>query len=82
MRDFRIIIGTTLGGFLLAGSALAADVQMSIQPQLIGLLDRAVLKIEFIDTKGDAVDIPEIDGLRIQYKGQSSETRIVNMKHS
>jgi hypothetical protein len=53
---------------------------MSIQPQLISLLDRAVLKIEFIDTQGDAVDFPEIDGLNIRYQGQSSETRIVNFK--
>jgi len=58
----------------------AADVQMSIQPQLVSLLDRAVLKIEFIDTKGEAVDIPEVDGLDIRYQGQSSETRIVNFK--
>lgn len=55
---------------------------MSIQPQLISLLDRAVLKIEFIDTKGDAVDIPAVDGLQIHYQGQSSETRIVNMQSS
>ncbi|MEN7972313.1 MAG: BatD family protein [Verrucomicrobiota bacterium] len=70
-----------LGIFLCTG-AFAADVRMSIEPQLISLLDRAVLKIEFIDTKGDAVDIPNIEGLRIQYQGQSSETRIVNMKRT
>ena len=55
---------------------------MSIQPQLISLLDRAVLKVEFLDTKGDAVDFPKIEGLSIQYQGQSSETRIVNFKSS
>jgi len=55
---------------------------MSMEPQLISLLDRAVLKIEFIGTKGDAVNIPEVDGLQIQYQGQSSETRIVNFKRS
>lgn len=66
----------------MVANAFAADVRMSIEPQLISLLDRAVLKIEFIDTKGDAVDIPEIEGLRIQYQGQSSETRIVNMKRT
>ena len=55
---------------------------MSVEPQLIGLLDRAVLKIEFIDTKGDAVNIPEVEGLRVQYQGQTSETRIVNFKRS
>lgn len=68
------------GGFLLMASSFAADVKMTIEPQLISLLDRAVLKIEFIDTKGKAVDFPDIDGLKIQYQGQSSETRIVNMK--
>ncbi len=71
-----------IGGLLIGGSVFAADVRMSIQPQLIGLLDRAILKIEFINTKGDAVDIPEVEGLRIQYQGQSSETRIINMKRT
>ncbi|WP_168433568.1 BatD family protein [Pontiella sulfatireligans] len=55
---------------------------MSIEPQLISLLDRAVLKIEFLDTKGKAADIPEIEGLKIQYQGQSSQTQIVNFKTS
>ncbi|MCK4564730.1 MAG: BatD family protein, partial [Verrucomicrobia bacterium] len=71
-----------IASLLLAASALGADVRMSVEPQLISLLDRAVLKIEFIDTKGDAVDIPEIEGLKIEYQGQSSETRIVNLKRS
>lgn len=53
---------------------------MSIEPQLIGLLDRAELKVEFIDTRGEAVNIPEIDGLQIKYNRQSSETHIVNMR--
>jgi hypothetical protein len=77
MRNY---LKTIFSALLLAPHAFAADVQMSIQPQLISLLDRAVLKIEFIDTKGDAVDIPPVDGLQIQYQGQSSETRIVNFK--
>ena len=67
---------------IFTSAALAADVRMSIQPQLISLLDRATLKIEFINTKGDAIDIPEVEGLRIQYQGQNSETRIVNMKRT
>jgi hypothetical protein len=66
--------------FLLAVSGFAADVQMNIQPELISLLDRAVLRVEFIDCKGNAVTFPDIDGLKIQYQGQSSQTRIVNMK--
>lgn len=71
-----------IGSLLLALSAFAADVQMSIEPQLISLLDRAILKVEFINTNGNALDIPPIDGLNIQYQGQSSETRIVNMKRT
>ncbi|MCF7863671.1 MAG: BatD family protein [Kiritimatiellales bacterium] len=66
----------------MVASAFAADVQMSVEKPLISLLDRTVLKIEFIDTQGDAVDIPDVDGLNIQYQGQSSETRIVNFKSS
>ncbi len=80
MRDFLTKLILTGTAILLTASAFAADVQMTIQPQLISLLDRAVLKIEFIDTKGDAVDIPNVEGLEIQYQGQSSETRIVNFK--
>jgi hypothetical protein len=71
-----------VAGTLLSASVYAADVAMSIQPQQISLLDRAVLKVEFINTKGDAVDIPAVDGLRIEYQGQRSETRIVNMKQT
>ncbi len=71
-----------IGSLLAAANIYAVDVRMSVEPKLISLLDRAVLKIEFIDTKGDAVDIPEIEGLKIQYQGQSSETRIVNLKRS
>ena len=66
----------------MVANALAADVQMTIEPQLISLLDRAVLKIEFLDTKGDAVNFPEIEGLNIQYQGQSSQTHFVNFKSS
>ena len=69
-----------IGVLSLTAACFAADVQMSIEPNLISLLDRAVLKVEFIDTKGDAVDIPQIDGLDIRYQGQSSETRIINLK--
>ncbi len=75
----RILIAASL---LLMASTFAADVRMSIEPQLISLLDRAVLKIEFIDTQGNAARIPEIEGLRIQYQGQRSETRFVNLKRS
>lgn len=66
---------------ILAGSAVfAADVQMTIQPELISLLDRAVLKIVFTDTSGQAIDIPDLDGLGFTYQGQSQETHMVNFK--
>ncbi|MDF7808752.1 BatD family protein [Pontiellaceae bacterium B12219] len=81
IRNLKRIL-PILGIFFCALSALAADVQMSIEPQLISLLDRAVLKVEFINASGNALDIPQVDGLNIQYQGQSSETRIVNMKRT
>jgi hypothetical protein len=80
MRYLKILLPLLTS--LLAFPVFAADVQMRIEPALMSLLDRAVLKIEFIDTKGDAVTIPEIEGLKIQYQGQRSETRIVNFKRT
>ena len=81
LRNLKFLF-PLIGSLFISASAFAADVQMSIQPALISLLDRAVLKIEFIDGKGNAIDIPEVDGLKVQYQGQSSETRIVNFKSS
>ncbi len=81
-RKLRYSIFLVLCSLFVGAGTASAQVQMSVEPQLISLLDRAVLKIEFINTKGDAVDIPEVEGLRIQYQGQSSETRIVNMKRT
>ena len=63
-------------------NAHAADVQMKLDRNIISLLDRVVLSIEFIDTKGDAIEFPVTDGLDIQYQGQSSETRIINMQRT
>jgi hypothetical protein len=64
--------------FLSAASAFAADVNMSIKPALISLLDRAVLTIEFTDTQGDAVEFPPIDGLKIDYSGPQTRYSIIN----
>jgi hypothetical protein len=80
-RNLKLLI-PIIGIFLCGLPALAADVQMLIEPQLVSLLDRAVLTVEFINVSGNALDIPEVDGLNIQYQGQSSETRIVNMKRT
>ena len=63
-------------------NAHAADVEMKLDRNIISLLDRVILSVEFIDTKGDAIEFPVIDGLEIQYQGQSSETRIVNMQRT
>jgi len=82
MRNLRNILVPVIGSLLLGASAFAADVRMRLRPQLISLLDRAVLQIEFIDTKGDAVEIPPVDGLNIQYQGQQSQTQITNFKRS
>ena len=71
-----------MGCFILAANALAADVRMSVQPELISLLDRAVLKIEYVDTKGNAIDIPEVDGLKIEYRGPQSQYQMINGKTS
>ena len=81
-RKHRHSIFLVLYSIFACAGTVQAQVRMSVEPQLIGLLDRAVLKIEFSGTKGNAVDIPEIEGLRIQYQGQSSETRIINLKRS
>ena len=76
----RIIYFLCIG--LVCLNAHAADVEMKLDRNIISLLDRVILSVEFIDTKGDAIEFPVIDGLEIQYQGQSSETRIVNMQRT
>ena len=63
-------------------NALASDVQFKLERNLINLMDRTILTLEFIDCQGSAVELPKIEGLDIQYQGQSSETRIINMQRS
>ena len=65
---------------LLVGTAFAEDVKVSIEPNLISLLDRAVLKVEFIDTKGDSVDIPSVEGLKIEHMGSDRQYRMIQGK--
>ncbi|MBN2161494.1 MAG: protein BatD [Pontiellaceae bacterium] len=65
---------------LLAGTAFAADVKVTIEPNLISLLDRAVLKVEFIDTKGESVDIPSVEGLKIEHMGSDRQYRMIQGK--
>ena len=81
IRNLRFPI-PLFAAVLLAASTFAADVRMTIEPELISLLDRAVLKVEFIDSKGDALDIPEIEGLDIRYRGPESKYNFVNGKTS
>ncbi|WP_372845950.1 BatD family protein [Pontiella sp.] len=82
MRNLKTTTLVLAGSLLWATCCWAADVRMTIEPALISLLDRAVLKVEFIDCKGDALDIPEVDGLDIRYRGPESKYNIVNGKTS
>lgn len=65
-------------GLLLAGTALAAEVRMRIEPSLIDLLDRAVLKIDFINTEPESIELPEIEGLQFEHLGPSKRTVSIN----
>ena len=65
---------------LFAGQVLAADVKISLESNLISLMDRTVLKIEFIDAKGESVDIPDVEGLEIKAIGNNRQIQIVNGK--
>lgn len=53
---------------------------MSIEPKLISMLDRAILKVTYTDVDGDAITIPQVDGLTIEYQGPSRSYRMVNFK--
>ena len=78
MRSERNIRFVMAAGLLLVANAYAADVRMSVEPALISLLDRAVLKIEYLDAKGAAIDIPEVEGIRIEYRGPQTQYKFVN----
>jgi hypothetical protein len=82
MRRKRKSLFAAAAGLLLASSAFAADVRMRVEPELISLLDRAVLKIEYTDTNGAVIDIPPVDGLNIEYRGPQSQYQIVNGRTS
>ncbi|MDZ8119244.1 BatD family protein [Pontiella agarivorans] len=69
-----------IGIFLMAFSGFAADVRMTIEPKRISLLDRAILKVEYTNTDGTAIDIPEVEGLNIQYQGPSRRMEMINFK--
>ena len=56
----------------------AADVKVSLSPQLISFMDRSVLKIEYINTKGEGITLPKIDGLEITYQGKQQKTILLN----
>ena len=42
-------------------NALASDVQFKLE-NLINLMDRTILTLEFIDCQGSAVELPKIEG--------------------
>ena len=74
----HILLGAAL--LLTAAGAGVADVRMTLEPELISLLDRAVLKVEFVDAKGDAVEFPPTDGLTIEYRGPKTQYSFINGK--
>lgn len=79
IRNLKILF-PILGVLLMATSAFAADIKMTIEPKLISLLDRAILKITYTNLDGEAVDIPEVEGLNIQYQGPQRHMSMVNFK--
>lgn len=78
MHTFQKTLFVAAMSMLLTTVAFAAEVTMSIQPQQISLLNRAVLKVEFSDTDGENVEIPNVDGLHIQYQGPQRQFSFVN----
>ncbi len=80
MSNFWKSITLTAVFFAAALNVFAADVKMSIEPKLISMLDRAILKVVYTDTDGEAIDFPEVEGLTIEYQGPSREYRMVNFK--
>ena len=68
--------------FLLPVFGFAADVHVSLEPQLISLMDRAVLKVTYEGTRGGEITMPEIDGLNFRYQGKTSNTTFINRQQS
>ena len=81
IRPLRVLL-PIMGSFLMTVAAWAADVTLTIEPQLISLLDTAVMKVEFSNLSGESVDLPNIDGLRIQYQGPQRSYNFVNGRSS
>lgn len=62
---------------LLTVQSRAGEVRVRIEPNLIDLLDRAVLKVDFIDADPESINLPEIKGLKFENLGSSE--RMVNI---
>ena len=71
-------------GLLLASAELAsaADVLMRLNRDQIDLLGSAYLEIVFVDMQGSPPAPPSVEGLDIQFNGQSTQTQIINLQRS
>ena len=71
-------------GLLLASTDLvsAAEVLMRLNQERIDLLGSAFLEIVYVDMQGSPAALPSVEGLDIQYNGQSTQTQIINFKRS
>ena len=71
-------------GLLLASAepARAADVLMRLNREQIDLLGSALLEIVYVDMQGTPPALPSVEGLDIQFNGQSTQTQIINFQRS
>ena len=66
---------------LIATSSFAAEVTMTVNPPIISLGEAAQIKVEVRDAKRpQAPDFPRVDGLSFSGTGQSTQTRMTNLK--
>ena len=80
MKQLRYLIL----GLLLASTELAsaADVLMRLNRDQIDLLGSAYLEIVYVDMQGSPPAPPSVEGLDIQFNGQSTQTQIINFQRS
>ena len=71
-------------GLLLASTQLAsaADVLMRLNREQIDLLGSTYLEIVYVDMQGSPPALPSVEGLDIQFNGQSTQTQIINFQRS
>ena len=80
MKHLRYLMLSLL--LAITGLASAADVLMRLNRDQIDLLGSAYLEIVFVDMQGSPPAPPSIEGLDIQFNGQSTQTQIINFQQS